>query len=65
MKKIKEIMSKTLKSLESVYKHMFFLPVLFLLMGGLMVPASPFAGGMFFGAMALETFKIIYKVKKK
>ena len=65
MKKIKEIMSKALKSLESVYKHMFFLPVLFLLMGGLMAPASPFASGMFFGAMALETFKIIYKVKKK
>jgi len=65
MEKIKELLSKSLKGLESVYKHMIFLPLLFLLMGGLIHPASSFVGGMFFGAMGVEIFKIIYKLKKK
>jgi len=65
MKKIKEILSKALSGLKSVYTHMFFLPVLFLLLGGLMTPASSFVGGMFFGATTLETFKLIYDLKKK
>ena len=65
MEKIKELLSKALSGLKSVYTHMFFLPAVFLLMGGLTTPASPFVGGMFFGAMALETFELIYGLNKK
>lgn len=65
MKKIKELLSKILNVITPIYKHIFFLPVLFLLIGGLMTPASPFVGGMFFGAMGLKTFEIIYGLNKK
>ena len=58
MKKIKEV-------LKSVCTHNFFLPAVFLLLGGLTTPASPFIGGLFFGAMGLKTFELIYGLNKK
>lgn len=65
MKKIKELLTKILSPGKKIYKHKFFLPALFLLIASLMTPASPFIGGMFFGAMGVETFKIIYGQNKK
>jgi len=61
---MKQILGKVLGKVKSIYKHMFFGPVVSLLFGGLLTPVSPFLGGAAFGIMGYLVAKMIIDLKK-
>ena len=61
---MKEMLGKVLGKVKSIYKHMFFGPVVSLLVGGLFTPVSPFLGGAAFGIMCYLVAKLVIDLKK-
>ena len=61
---MKEMLGKVLGIVKSIYKHMFFGPVVSLLVGGLLTPVSPFLGGAAFGIMGYLVAKLVIDLKK-